>query len=219
MTFEIEVGGRTRTVTVESTDRPGRLRVGIDGRFHLVDAVRLGEFGLSLLMGAATKSEQGAATSRAEPSNRVTVFREQSQEKGTLAGPAGELVAAPCSELVAAPMSCELQLAPAGRNGELLVSLEGRTALVTVNGRRSGHGVDAGAHGHGDVAITAPMPGRVLRVLVAAGQEVSARQGVVVVEAMKMENELRAPRPGRVKQIDVAPGTSVEAGRVLAVIE
>jgi biotin carboxyl carrier protein len=63
------------------------------------------------------------------------------------------------------------------------------------------------------------MPGRVVRVLVAAGDEVGPRQGIVVVEAMKMENELYAPRAGRVREISVSPGTSVEAGRVLAVIE
>jgi biotin carboxyl carrier protein len=63
------------------------------------------------------------------------------------------------------------------------------------------------------------MPGRVVRVLVAPGDEVAARQGVVVVEAMKMENELRAPRGGRVKDVTVSAGTSVEAGRILVVIE
>ena len=89
---------------------------------------------------------------------------------------------------------------------------------MTVNGRRSAH-AEGALHGHGQVTIVAPMPGRVVRVLVAAGDQVDARQPVVVVEAMKMENELRAPRAGRVKEIAVAPGTSVEAGRVLAVIE
>ena len=63
------------------------------------------------------------------------------------------------------------------------------------------------------------MPGRVMRVLVAAGDEVEARQPVVVVEAMKMENELRSPKTGRVKDVSVEPGASVEAGRVLMVIE
>ena len=63
------------------------------------------------------------------------------------------------------------------------------------------------------------MPGRVVRVLVAPGDDVEARQAVVVVEAMKMENELRAPRAGKVREVNVAAGTSVEAGRVLAVIE
>jgi biotin carboxyl carrier protein len=68
------------------------------------------------------------------------------------------------------------------------------------------------------IAIKAPMPGRVVRVLVAAGDRVKARQGVVVVEAMKMENELRAPRDGTVKDIAVAPGAAVESGAVLLVI-
>ncbi|TAK17500.1 MAG: biotin/lipoyl-binding protein [Acidobacteria bacterium] len=63
------------------------------------------------------------------------------------------------------------------------------------------------------------MPGRVVRLLVKVGDEVELRQGVVVVEAMKMENELGAPKAGRVKDIAVAEGQSVEAGRVLLVIE
>jgi biotin carboxyl carrier protein len=62
------------------------------------------------------------------------------------------------------------------------------------------------------------MPGRVVRVLVAAGDRVTARQGVVVVEAMKMENELRTPRDGTVKQVLVKAGTAVETGAVLVVI-
>ena len=63
------------------------------------------------------------------------------------------------------------------------------------------------------------MPGRIVRLLVARGDEVAARQPIVVVEAMKMENELRSPKTGRVKEIAVAAGESVDAGRVLAVIE
>jgi biotin carboxyl carrier protein len=63
------------------------------------------------------------------------------------------------------------------------------------------------------------MPGRVVRVLVAPGDIVEARQPVVVVEAMKMENELRSPKDGLVKEVAVVPGTSVEAGRVLVVID
>ena len=62
------------------------------------------------------------------------------------------------------------------------------------------------------------MPGRVVRVLVAVGDRVVARQGVVVVEAMKMENELRTPRDGTVKEISVAPGAAVDSGAVLLVI-
>ena len=67
--------------------------------------------------------------------------------------------------------------------------------------------------------IRAPMPGLIVRVEVTVGQEVAAGTGVVVVEAMKMENELRAARPGRVAEVGVAEGASVEAGRLLVVVE
>jgi len=66
------------------------------------------------------------------------------------------------------------------------------------------------AAGHGAGLVKAPMPGRIIRVLVAAGQSVKAGQGVVVVEAMKMENELQAPRDGVVSEIHVAEGQAVE---------
>ena len=63
------------------------------------------------------------------------------------------------------------------------------------------------------------MPGRVVRVLVAPGDEVEARQPIVVVEAMKMENELRSPKAGRVKDVRVAAGALGRRRRVLVVIE
>ena len=68
-------------------------------------------------------------------------------------------------------------------------------------------------------ASIAPMPGKVVRVLVKPGDEVKARQGLVVVEAMKMENELRAARDGRVRDVAVAEGQSVDAGAVLLIVE
>jgi biotin carboxyl carrier protein len=71
----------------------------------------------------------------------------------------------------------------------------------------------------GDGRVVAPMPGRVVKVLVTVGTVVEARQGVVVVEAMKMENELRAPRAGVVREVRVAEGASVEAQTVLVVID
>jgi biotin carboxyl carrier protein len=102
----------------------------------------------------------------------------------------------------------------------MLACVRGRLASVVVNGRRTGRGaVDTGAGAHGEQKVVAPMPGRVVRVLVTAGDEVQTRQPVVVVEAMKMENELRSPKTGRVKDVPVAAGASVEAGRVLMVIE
>ena len=66
--------------------------------------------------------------------------------------------------------------------------------------------------------IVAPMPGKVVKALVVEGDEVDEGQGVIVVEAMKMENELRAPASGTIKEIKVASGDSVEAGQMLVVI-
>jgi biotin carboxyl carrier protein len=63
------------------------------------------------------------------------------------------------------------------------------------------------------------MPGKIVKVLVKPGDHVTAKQGLIVIEAMKMENELRAARDGQVKDIHVAEGDLVEAGRLLTVIE
>ncbi len=81
--------------------------------------------------------------------------------------------------------------------------------------KRSGDA--AGAHGR--AAIVALMPGKIVRVLVAVGDEVEAGQGIIVVEAMKMQNEMKAPRAGRVSSVQVVENDSVVAGAVLAVIE
>jgi biotin carboxyl carrier protein len=116
-------------------------------------------------------------------------------------------------------ISREVSVAPGSASGEVLVGVGGRTTPVTVNGRRLRAAQEGGAHADGLQSVAAPMPGRVVRVLVALGDEVAARQGVVVVEAMKMENELRSPKAGRVREVSVTPGTLVEAGRVLMVIE
>jgi biotin carboxyl carrier protein len=171
MTFDIEVGGRVRSVVVEPSGG-SRFRITIDGEDHVVDARRVGDYGLSLIA----------------------------------SGPSGA--------------SHEAQVVIGSGPGERLVWIDGRTVSAVVDGRRgpTARGERPGT-GQGEQAILAPMPGRVVRVLAAAGDAVAARQAVVVVEAMKMENELRSPRAGRIKEVLVAEGTSVEAGRVLVVIE
>lgn len=104
--------------------------------------------------------------------------------------------------------------------GDVDVHVNGQAVAATVRpagARRSrGGGADGAA---GPQRVVAPMPGKVVRVLVAAGDAVAARQGLVVVEAMKMENELRAARAGRVATVAVAEGQSVDAGALLAVVE
>lgn len=106
------------------------------------------------------------------------------------------------------------------RGGELTVYVNGRAVPVRVGGRwrRRAAGPTADT-GSGPQAVAAPMPGRVVKVLVKAGDAVQARQGLVVVEAMKMENELRAARAGVVREIRVAEGASVEANMVLVVLD
>ena len=77
----------------------------------------------------------------------------------------------------------------------------------------------AAAAPSGPAPLVAPMPGLVVRVNVAEGDEVAAGQGLVVMEAMKMENELRAPAPGRVRRVLATPGTAVEKGVVLVEVD
>ena len=73
--------------------------------------------------------------------------------------------------------------------------------------------------GPGPSKVTAAMPGRVVRLLVAEGDTVEAGQGLVVVEAMKMENEVGSPKAGKVTSLEVEAGQSVEGGATLVVVE
>ena len=74
-------------------------------------------------------------------------------------------------------------------------------------------------HDKGARRLLAPMPGKVVRLLVGVNSPVEAGQGVVVVEAMKMQNEIKSPKKGIVKKLVVAEGTAVNAGDVLAIVE
>ena len=170
MTFDIEIAGHSRVVTVEPVEGT-RFRVTLDGRPHVVDAVRAGDLALSLIVDGET---------------------------GT---------------------SCEAAVVPGGAPGESQVWLDGRSAIVTIDGRRSRRRGDRSPGMAAGESVVAPMPGRIVRLLVGAGDEVALRQPVLVIEAMKMENELRSPGAGRVKDVLVAEGASVDAGSVLIVIE
>ena len=82
--------------------------------------------------------------------------------------------------------------------------------------------LDATAHtdaAHGESSVTAPMPGTVIKVLVSDGDEVKARQPLLVLEAMKMETPLAAPYDARVRTVHVAEGESVQGGAVLVELE
>jgi len=176
MTFEVAIGDRVRTVSV--VRKGGLLHVDLDGRMHVVDARRVNESMVSMLV-----QSEGAD--------------------------------APATSVDAAFASQSTQ-------GDLDVHLDGRTIPVAIRpagsfGRQKQAGHGGGASG--PQRVVAPMPGKVVRVLVKAGDDVAARQGLVVVEAMKMENELRAGRAGRVRDVSVREGQSVDAGAVLLVVE
>lgn len=172
MTFEIEVGGKTRAVSVDAVGalphNGGRFRVRVDGVVHEIET-RLTDLGLSLIEAETGRTVDVAITDRT--------------------------------------------------GGELWVQLPHVLVPVLVDARRYRRASDGPIAADGELRVVAPMPGRVVRVLVKPGDEVTLRQGLVVVEAMKMENEIAAAKPGRVKEVAVEAGQSVEAGRLLVTLE
>ncbi len=111
-----------------------------------------------------------------------------------------------------------------GESPEMMVHLDGTKAPVTLLDERQAARMEAGNAGpsrgaDGRLVVEAPMPGKVVKSLVKEGQEIRAGQGVIVVEAMKMENELRSPVDGTVKEVLVKEGQNVDAGEDLVVIE
>ncbi|MEK7407988.1 MAG: biotin/lipoyl-containing protein [Acidobacteriota bacterium] len=115
-----------------------------------------------------------------------------------------------------------------GRSYEVQVERNSEGLAVTVAGRRFVAQVEdprrlsrraKSFQREGRQNLTAPMPGKVVRLLVAEGDLVEAGQGVLVVEAMKMQNEMKAPKAGRVAALPVGEGATVGAGELLAAIE
>ena len=93
-----------------------------------------------------------------------------------------------------------------------------RIQLVDERRMRIG-GAQPGVELEGRQSVSVPMPGKVVAVLVGEGDTVEKGQGLVIVEAMKMENEVRSPIAGEVKEIKVKPGDTMEGGAVLLIVE
>ncbi len=104
--------------------------------------------------------------------------------------------------------------------GETEVTVNGRRMPVAVRDRKRRR-ADAGGSGRsgGRATLIAPMPGKVVRVMCSVGDEVAANQGLLVVEAMKMQNEVQSPKIGQVAELRVREGQTVNAGEVLAIVE
>jgi len=94
-----------------------------------------------------------------------------------------------------------------------------RFEVGAIDARRKALRTAAGVSGAGANEVVSPMPGKVVRILKAAGATVARGEGLLVVEAMKMENELASPRDGKVKRVHVAEGQPVEGGVVLLELE
>jgi len=103
---------------------------------------------------------------------------------------------------------------PAG----LVIVIDGYRFEMEVRDPRRWSRKDAARGGDGVQTVAAPMPGKVVRVLVSQGDEVKAGQGLLVVEAMKMQNEMKAGRAGRILSMVVKEGATVAAGEMLATI-
>lgn len=105
-----------------------------------------------------------------------------------------------------------------GKPFEVLVGTNSYLITLTDPKRLRG-ATSAGAQTDGAVRITAPMPGKVVRVLAAVGDQIEAGAGIVVVEAMKMQNEMKASKTGTIVALNVEVGATVNGGDVLAIIE
>ena len=185
MMFEVAIGDKVRTVGI--VRKGGLLHVDLDGRTHVVDARRINDSIVSMLIQRDGDPAPVRSVDAAFATTQAAVHR-----------------------------------SPGGAGGDFDVHLDGLTIPIQIRpagsfGRQKKAG--AVAHAAGPQRVVAPMPGKVVRVLVKPGDDVTARQGLVVVEAMKMENELRAARDGRVRDVAVKEGQSVDAGAVLLVVE
>lgn len=102
----------------------------------------------------------------------------------------------------------------------LQLSIRGAIYECTVSDPRSLRSQKrAGLADSGEQKLTASMPGKVVRLISAVGDQIKSGQGILVIEAMKMQNEVRSPKDGQLKKMLVAQGANVVAGEVLAIIE
>jgi biotin carboxyl carrier protein len=112
----------------------------------------------------------------------------------------------------------DVGIVPDAVKGLLNVRVGASSYEVALNAGPSRRHRDHADHGSGPQRLVAPMPGKIVRVAVTPGESIRARQTIVVIEAMKMENELRSARDGTVDELHAREGALVEAGELLVVI-
>jgi biotin carboxyl carrier protein len=202
--YEVEINGRTRQVTV---NRAGDgFTVAIDGRPFHVDAARVDAHTWSLVIGEEVRL-------KADPTESTVRLKADPTDNTT-----DHTVGSGFSRTVR--RTYEVTVAADAASSHLAVRVGATSLLAALNGRRRHGRHEDGAHSEsGPQRVVAPMPGKIVRVLVHNGQAVVTRQPIVVVEAMKMENELRAGRDGTVAEIHAQEGQSVDAGALLVIIQ
>jgi biotin carboxyl carrier protein len=133
-------------------------------------------------------------------------------------GRAGNNAARTLSLIVEPGAIFDVGIVPGAANGLLGVRVGAASFDVALNAGRRRRQQDEAHHGSGPQRLVAPMPGKIVRVTVTPGESVRARQTIVVIEAMKMENELRSGRDGTIDELHAREGALVEAGELLVVI-
>ena len=113
---------------------------------------------------------------------------------------------------------CRVENVAQSRESFNVILRNRRHTVNVIDPRRLRTDENSDRHHHGPTEIAAQMPGKVVRVLVEAGAHVEKGSGIIVVEAMKMQNEMKSPRDGIVVAINVQPGDTVNAGEVLATV-
>ncbi len=212
-----------RTIVVEVTRRGGSARVTLDGRPVMVEARRRGaSLQLSLAVEARAAADKTAGAGKGSgpaprggkaggrPARGRPVIDRTTIEGTTI------------DRTTIDRTTIEAIVVRVGRGSPPAYSvlIRGRAYGVTLEDplRRLSR-ADGGASAPGRAEIRSVMPGKVRAILVKQGDEVKAGQGLVVIEAMKMENEIPSPKDGRVADIGVKPGDAVEAGALLCAVE
>jgi len=200
--FDVSVNGKPWKVAIEEAGQAGRYTVTVKGKRREMDAAWIDADTLSLIDAQSGIAREIALTPRGSEVDVAvggTVYRVVAVNKGQ-------------TPVAAQAVSAQAGLAQA-TPGQAAPAQAAPAPVAPPQQRRRSDPLSVQ-----DGRVTAPMPGRVVRVLVAVGDKVTARQPVVVMEAMKMENELRAGRDGSVAEVLVQEGLAVDTGTVLVIV-
>ena len=202
MNFDVSVNGKPWKVAIEEAGQAGRYTVTVKGKRREMDAAWIDADTLSLIDAQSGIAREIALTPRGSEVDVAVggrVYRVVAVNKGQTPVAAQAVLAQAVPAQAVPAQAGPAQATPA------------QAAPAQQRRRSDPLSVQDGR-------VTAPMPGRVVRVLVAVGDKVTARQPVVVMEAMKMENELRAGRDGSVAEVLVQEGMAVDTGTILVIV-